>query len=343
VKLTGPVYAAGFVGALSRWLVPFVLLLTLAAAPGRAHAAEPQVSVNVDPCVPVNHAQLERLLAIELGTSTGQGGAAPAPTHVWVVCTEQGIELRLQDAVTRKSMTRSLPASSFTNAESTRLLALAVAEFVVASWIELRVQPEHVVEPLGPPPTPAARRTAEHAVARRAVATSGPPYDNSLSGAFTIQVWSSNDSVLLGGGLRSWQMIAGPLAWAAYGDINTGSVQVPFGTVSITTASVALALALRVRFDALAFYTGPGARIGYVHLAGSSDDPSRVEGKRFSAAHGGGLWLARVEFWGGERLRIGLDVEAGLTTLPVEGVSATKEIALNGLWLTTGLSVGFGF
>jgi hypothetical protein len=206
------------------------------------------------------------------------------------------------------------------------------------------VQPQHVVQPLGPPPTPAARRTAEHAVAKRAVATDDGPYDNSLSATFTAQVWSSNDSLLLGGGLRSWQMISGPFAWAAYGDINVGSIRVPLGTVSVTTASIALALALRVRVDVLAFYTGPGARIGYAHLAGSPDDPTLAAGKRFSAAHGGAIWLARIEFWAGERVRLGLDVEAGLTTLPVEGVVAARQsITLDGLWLTTALSAGFGF
>jgi hypothetical protein len=325
-------------------------MLGLLAGAGRAHAAEPQVAISIDPCVPVDRAQLERLLAIELGTSTARGGSVATPTRVWVGCTEQGIELRLEDAVTRKSMTRSLPASSFTNAESTRLLALAIAEFVVASWIELSVQPEPTVQPIGPELPKAARSNAERVVQERAI----PPeamYDDSLSAALAVQIWSRNDGVMFGGGLRWWQALLPSLAWAASGEVAASSVDASFGAVDVTLASLALALAWRIPIGRVTLYTGPGGRVGLTHIAGAPRDATQAEGKRGYNAYGGVIWLNRVEYRASRRLRLGLEIEPGLTTLPVDAVTGgtraapreTVTFALDGFWLTSSLTVGVAF
>jgi hypothetical protein len=189
-------------------------------APVQAQA-EPAVTVNVDPCVPVDHTKLHELLAIELGTSTAEGGAGPAaPTRVSVSCSPQGIELRVQDGVTRKSMARVLPASSFADASSTRLLALAIAEFVVASWIELSVQPAPAVEPVGPPAGESARRVAQNAVAERSPRSEPPlrPGERTLSLGPALQLWSAHEAVLLGAGLRVLLPLAEPLVWTLSGD-----------------------------------------------------------------------------------------------------------------------------
>jgi hypothetical protein len=317
--------------------------LLLAVAGARAQGTAPPVSVLVDPCVPVDHGKLERLLAIELGTSTSQGAMHAAPTRVSVACSVQGIELRIEDALTRKSMSRTLPASSFAGAESTRLLALAIAEFVVASWIELNVQAAPAVEPIGPPPNATERRMAERVVAKRAPPPV-PPRNDSVSAAFNAGVWSSNDGLMLGGGLRLWQLAFAPFAWAAAADINVTSVDVSYGAIDVTSMSLALALALRVRFGSAAFFTGPGARIGLAIVSGDPKDRTQAEGKSWSAPHGGPIWLSRLELWGGERLRIGLELEIGLSTLPVTATVEKEQVfSMKGVWVSSGLTLGLGF
>jgi hypothetical protein len=325
------------------WIGSLAWLL-LAVAGARAQGNPPQVSVLVDPCVPVDHGKLEQLLAIELGTSTSQGAMHPAPTRVSVACSIQGIELRLEDALTRKSMTRTLPASSFRDgASSTRLLALAIAEFVVASWIELNVQAPPAVEPLGPPPNAAARRVAERVVAKRAAPPVAPRID-SISAAVAAGVWSSNDGLVLGGGLRLWQVAFAPIAWAAAADVGVTSVDVDSGTIHITTMSLALALAMRVAFGSAAFFSGPGARIGLASVSGDPIDRTKADGKSFTAFIGGPIWLSRLELWAGERVRLGLELELGLSTLPVHATVGNEEVfSLEGVWINSALTVGVGF
>lgn len=320
----------------------FSLLLLLAASIARAQG--PEISVSVDPCVPVEHAQLEKLLAIELGTSSPQG-VPRASTHVWVSCGSQGVELRLEDGVTRKSMQRVLPAASFRDPSSARLLALAIAEFVVASWIELSVQPQHAVEPIGPAPSQAEQRMAERVVRQRApLPASSPQANDSLSAAFSLQTWSSHGGVFVGGGLRLIEQALPWLAWSIAGDFGTAGVDVSLGTVRITTASAALNLAVRLGGNPVAFYTGPGGRIGFARTVGEPSDSTRTKGDHFFAPYGGATWWSRFEYAASPRVRVGLDLELGVITLPVKDTADQRELlSLEGLWFTSGLTLGVAF
>lgn len=322
---------------------PGLGLLSLLLAASVAQAQGPEISVSVDPCVPVERGQLERLLAIELGTSAPQG-IPRASTHVWVSCGVQGVELRLEDGVTRKSMMRVLPAASFRDPSSARLLALAVAEFVVASWIELSVQPQHAVEPIGPRPSAAEQRMVERVVEKHAVMPASALSEDSLSAAFSLQVWSAHAGVLLGGGLRLLERALPWLAWTIAADFGTAGVNVPLGTVRVTTASAALSAALHYRVNSFAFYTGPGGRLGFTRMQGEPSNGVITGGDHFFAPYGGLIWWTRFEYRASKDVRLALDLEAGLTTLPVKDTSDNSQVlALDGVWLTTGIAIGFAF
>jgi hypothetical protein len=320
-------------------------LLVAGAVTARAQP-DAAVAVNVDPCVPVDHAKLHELLAIELGTSTAQGAGPAAPTRVSVSCSPQGIELRVQDGVTRKSMARVLPASSFADASSTRLLALAVAEFVVASWIELSVQPAPAVEPVGPPAGESARRVAQNVVAERAPRAAPPDRapERTLSLGPALQLWSANEAVLLGAGLRVLLPLADALVWTLSGDFGMASVETAYGDLGVFTASLALALALQLRVDAFAFQLGPGGRLGITRMNADADR-LRAEGDDFLAPYGGPIWLSRVVVRASERVRVALEIEVGLTTLPARAEIEDEGIALelDGVSMTSVVSAGFAF
>ena len=73
-----------------------------------------RVTTYVDACVPIELDTFHRVLAIELGTSIDYGADQandPDVTTVWLSCTAEGIELRVEDGVTRKSM-RSISGNS---------------------------------------------------------------------------------------------------------------------------------------------------------------------------------------------------------------------------------------
>jgi hypothetical protein len=304
----------------------------------------PAVAVTVDRCVPVDHDKLHELLAIELGTSTAP--STTAPTRVSVSCSPRGIELHLQDGVTRKSMSRVLPASSFADASSTRLLALAIAEFVVASWIELAVQPAPAVEPVGAPAGESALRLAKGVVAERAPAVARPraPSERTLSLGPALQLWSAHEAVLFGAGLRVLLPLADALVWTLSGDFGAATVDVAYGQLTLYTASLALAIALQLRVDAVALQLGPGGRFGITRMNADAD-PLRAEDDDFLAPYGGPFWLSRIAVRASDQVRVALEVEVGVTTLParaeVEGEGVALE--LDGVSLTSVVSVGFAF
>jgi hypothetical protein len=320
--------------------------LLLGGAAGARAQLPPAVAVNVDPCVPVNHGKLHELLAIELGTSTVQGSAPAAATRVNVSCSALGIELRVEDRVTRKSMGRVLPASSFADASSTRLLALAIAEFVVASWIELRVQPAPTVEPIGPPAGPDARRVAESAVAGRTPAAD--PRRSSERALFAsggLSWWPAEELDMFGGGLRLQLPLWEALIWTVSADFGAASSEPMYGQLNLFTASAALAVALELRLDDSAtLQLGPGARFGLTRIDGDAD-PSLAEDDDFTAPYGGPLLLTRLVVRLTDSLRVAIDAELGLTTLPVsaeiEGEGTALELA--GVWFNAVIGAGFAF
>jgi hypothetical protein len=320
------------------------LLLGTAAA-GRAQLP-PAVAVSVDPCVPVDHAKLHELLAIELGTSTIKGSALAATTRVDVSCSATGIELRVEDGVTRKSMARVLPAASFADASSTRLLALAIAEFVVASWIELNVRPAPSVEPIGPRAGEAARRVAQSAVDERTPAAE--PVRNAEPALFVaggLQFWSPNELALFSGGLRVQLPLSEMLLWTASAELAGASDDAAYGRLQVFTSSATLALVLQLRVDhAARLQFGPGGRLGLAHIDGDAD-PRLAESDDFIAPYGGPLWLTRGVFHLGDTVRVAAELEVGFATLParaeVEGGGAAFELA--GLWVNGLVGLGIAF
>jgi hypothetical protein len=320
----------------------------LAVTRGAAQAAEVAVSISVDRCVPVDHEALHRLLAIELGTSTAHEPGPKVPTRVWVSCSSLGIELRLEDGVTSKTMARTLPASSFRDTSSTRLLALAVAEFVVASWIELGVQPDPIVPPvpIAPPPSQDMRQAIEQAIDERAEPTEGL----SVTGALALAVWTDNGSLWLGAGARVTREASPTMAWSVSFDFTGTSNDVEFGRVHGLSGSIAFSALFYLRLAPLTLFTGPGARVGVVRLAGEPADEVGTKGGEFAAPFGGPLWLARVDLALSRSVRLGIELEGGFATLPAkatadrEGSADPESIfALEGLWLSPALSLGASF
>jgi hypothetical protein len=326
-------------------------LLALAASQARAqaHADEPTVAVSVDACVPIDRAALQRILTVELGTSTIQHDAAlaaQAPTRVHIGCAQREILLRLEDGVTSKVMTRALPRQSFVDPSSTRLLALAVAEFVVASWVELQVQPTPAVRPLPVAPAPTARTLQR--VSEKVKALPGPRAATeehiTLSLGPTFQLYALETSPFWGGSGRVLGTAGRLLAWSVSGDVAGGGSELSVGDLDAITASISLSALLQARLGTVALYTGPAARVGLARIAGTTDDATRARGKIFFAPFGGPAWLLRVELSPTRVLRLGVDVELGYVTLPARATIATRSVySIDGLWGTTTLWAGAGF
>jgi hypothetical protein len=262
-----------------------------------------------------------------------------------VGCSPLGIELRLEDGMTSKMMARTLPASSFRDASSTRLLALSVAEFVVASWIELGVQPEPVIQPLpvAPPPSRAQRQEIQHAIDERV--RQGPASRAlSLSAAFALALWTANESLWFGAGARITRLASSSIAWSIAFDFTGTSTEVEHGSVNGLCGSLAFSAQFYARLQPLILSTGPGARVGVVRLAGDPDDERKTSGDDFAAPFGGPIWVARAELALSRGVRLGLELEAGVTTLPAKATADGEHVfGLEGVWISPALSLGASF
>ncbi len=341
------------------FVVVFLVLLVdrVAAQPAAdGGGSSASVTTTIDPCVPVDAAQFQRVLSIELGTSIEYSPDAPTRpglTWVHVSCTDRGVELRLEDGVTRKSMARVLDASHIEERSRTRLLALAVAEFVVASWVELRVNDKAAIEPVGPPPDRNAAAVAAHTLAAQpslAVAPAlarAPAIDASsvweLFGLFRLEGWSSQLGLVPTFALRAGQRPTEHLAFSLGADFGLTNVGVAQGQVQLALMSASGTLLFVSQVGDFDFYAGGGGRFGFVRVQGLSED-ALVRGERFYAPYGGPLTLGRLAYHVTRTFRLVAEGEAGLVTLPVSGLLGKRKVVeLDGAWASIGLGLGAVF
>jgi hypothetical protein len=336
------------------WLIIAVAASCHANVQAQARAASQSelnpVVTTVDPCVPVDLLHFRRLLSIELGTSIDYQPSAPRePGRTWVhvACAPTGIVLNLEDGLTGKSMTRILDASEIEPADSTRLLALSVAEFVVASWVELRAVPRPTLPALGAAPPSAASDIAARA-AQRKLEQNEPdflPFETAIG--VGIDTFTSHAGILPTGSLRL-QIALPPIAFMIGGDIGFFGVPVVrdaarAGTIDVIRASGLAALLFGGELDDFTLWGGPGVRFGVLRLSSQSEIPN-LEAKRLLEPHGGVLLLGRVNHRFATHFSLGLEMELGLVTLPVQAnVGDAVLLEFSGAWFSVGLRASVVF
>lgn len=320
----------------------FVFVASPAVTAAQVH---PTVVTTVDPCVPVDLAHFRRLLSIELGTSIEYQAEAPrGPGRTWVHvgCAREGIVLNLDDGVTGKSMARLLNVSEIQPADSTRLLALAVAEFVVASWVELRAVPRPALPALGALPPSAANPAVERAVQRSlATESESPDTPFTIGVGLGIDAFTSHAALLPTASLRIGVVLP-PVAFVLGGDI--GFVGVPVeredmrvATINVTRATGLSALMFGGVLDAFSLWLGPGVRFGVMRLR-SESKISMLQANDVLSAHGGVVALGRASYRAAQHLSLDFELEAGAITLPVRtAVGDVELLQFSGAWVSAGL------
>lgn len=321
------------------------------AQPAASTVPSPVVTT-VDPCVPVDLMHFRRLLSIELGTSIDYQPSAPRePGRTWVhlACAPSGIVLTLEDGVTGKSMARILDASEIEPADSTRLLALAVAEFVVASWVELRAVPRPTLPAIGAAPpsatSEAASRTVQRKLDQNESSDSFLPWE--IAVGLGIDTFTSQSGVLPTGSLRL-QVSLPPLAFTIGGDV--GFFRVPVvrdgeraGAIDVIRATGVAALLFGGDFGEVTLWSGPGVRFGVLRMT-SQSQLANLEVKRLLEAHGGVLLLGRVSHRFAPHFSAGVELELGVVTLPVEAnVDERVLLEFSGAWFSAGLRASLSF
>jgi hypothetical protein len=238
--------------------------------------------------------------------------------------------LEVIDPTTGKSLGRTVALTEAAPNGRGRLLALAVAELVVASWSELQSNPEPRAPPATPLAPPAARAAARAAVTERAL---------ELAAAFDVHVLGSGD-VLFGGGARAAISISPAIilrfdALADYAELDRAGGRV---AVIMPSASAAIGTSRWIGASfrpAITF----GLRGGYVRMNGIAD------GTAATGLHQQGVWLGpelalQVSAWARARVYPILGVAAGTHLLGVRGtVDSGHDVEAVGLWAAVSAAV----
>jgi hypothetical protein len=290
---------------------------------GASGADRPRVSIDIVGCDGALAGEARRIAAIELRATLVDPAPDGTVTQVKANCGDGVAKLEVADPTTGKSLERTVALTETAPNGRARLLALAVAELVVASWSELESNPR----PRAPPATPlapyAAREAARAAVADRSL---------ELAGAFDLHVLRSGD-LLFGGGARAAFWISPSFfvrfdVLADYAELARAA-----GRVSVIMPSVSAAVGVS-RWIGSSFRpdVSLGLRGGYVRMNGIAD------GTAAAASHQQGAWLGpelalQLSAWARARVHPVLGLAVGTHLLGVRGtVDGGRDVEAVGLW-----------
>jgi hypothetical protein len=299
------------------------------AHPGPA-AGAPGIPVKItfDGCADALVPEVERIARIELHSGQSAGEPAGASTRIELGCEGLDAKITVDDPLTGKRVERTVSLAGVPEADRARLLALAIAELVRSSWIELELSPRPIL-PVAKP----AEVTLEQREQARSVAVTGRRVQwhgyAAIEGLFIPSVGRPILGASLGAQIElPWKLYfdGGVSAWDGVTERATGA---------ITVRQIALdpGLGFRLPIVDLAL----AARVGWANLTGS---PS-VAGYRGDTTSGfvfGPLLAASAPIVGPLRvwLKAGwlLQTERGL-------VAGDSDVVVGGPWASLALGLRY--
>lgn len=321
-----------------RWLVLVLGPVVAASATSNAYGLE--VGLEAHGCADLSEARVRDLAALELTTKV----VAPQARHlpgalVLVSCRGAEVSIHVTDSMTGKLVMRTFTLQEAERDVRARAIALAVAELVLTSWLELTLpQPtqneglaSHASEDRREASAIAHRRTGRGAYLDGVLAFA------EVGGTFRATPWTR------GVGLRLSLVFAQPaLTMDADLSATLASYRTALGGVRVNTWSLALRPALRWQRGPWLSTAGVGARVGLARIQGSPADPNAARGRSLVGTWGGPLVHANV----GVNLAYfatRLGGEAGYSLHGVSGsVEGRDRAGVRGAWLMVSLGFGWG-
>jgi hypothetical protein len=304
------------------------LLIVAAHANGASSDQRPRVSIAVVGCDEALAREAQRITAIELRAVLVDGAPDQTTTQITATCAADSASLQVIDPTTGKSVERSVALSQAAPTARARLLALAMAELVVASWSELEDNPEPKAPPAAPLAPKAAREAARGVVAHLPI---------ELAALADAHLLASRD-LIPGGGARTeiWILPSFFLRFDAL--IHYAELSRQSGTIALTMPSVSSAFGASFGSAWLQPRLSVGARAGYAWMSGVADSTATT------GDHQQGVWAGpelalELSAWPHAHVHPLLSFSVGAHVLGVRGtVNGGRDIMATGLW--SGLSLG---
>ncbi len=332
--------------------VAVVALIWGSAARAAQKNAPPPVQLSALPCVPVPVPLIRDLLTLELsGTTVAPSERGEAATRVELSCPQgiEAVEITVRDPLTNKVLVRSVTLSGVRENARARLLALAIAELVSASWMELEARPR--TPDAAPPPRPLP--PADVVAGARAVVRSrlADPIERRLRLGPLLSVRRVDSEVsLLGGGVRLLGAAGPRFGFGVDAVYETGQRSFSLGRVDLDALSMAAVLKTQHHVGSAFLLTaGAGARGGATWIRGTGADLD-VAPTRFTAPWGGPLVEASGTVVLRPQIAVEMCVELGYALISASGRVSDRTrvdpdagtLGLTGLWVGISLSLGYG-
>lgn len=310
----------------------------------RAQALPPTVTVRTTP--PTLQPALVSHLAAELRLDGVREVLADADTScvariTFTATSATRFEITVDDLATGKEVMRPVDVAAVDESLRTRALAIAAAELLRASWLELATRPEPTI--LSVPDELVAHvrahltdRLQPQATLPESAPREPEPSRSELSGrAATLNVAGATRGYLSSGlwlfGARVGVHIPIEFEWLVFrGDIGWlgGSVRSQLGAVDLWQLSFAIGISLSAEIGPVRLFAGPRLESGLGWAAGRPDEPTTASGQ-------GGDLVVLGEFDAGASVhivdwfRVGGRVAAGWTFSGLEAL--VDGLAITGL------------
>jgi hypothetical protein len=310
-------------------------VLTMAST---SYGRMPQVSVEVRSCVDIESDQVEELTALELSAVlVDERQATQDVTRVVVDCHEPTAELAVTDPVSGKLLSRSVDLSQVEQRARARVLALAIAELVTSSWMELELTPEPVIVPREAVASPVEREAARTAARERV-----QPVSFTLFAEGGVRSFTTGVGPLWGGGVRLADQSGNGGLFAGL-DFARGNQDISGGEIGVTMLSAALGYALHVHTGGWTLSGVPGGRLGWARLEGRPDAGTVYTASGFSAVWGGPMLRLGADYALSSGFALGAGVEAGAAVAGVGArVDGSRAATLSDAWIGATLGMGLG-
>lgn len=308
----------------------------LLSARAEAPSAPGAAGIRIDDCPEELAASLPAVIKLEIDVLLRERGPTRAPPEsIQVRC--EGPAARIAVTLDGTSRESTIDLAVLAPDHRARAVALAAAELVHSLSNRSRAptaQPKLAPPPRNPNPESSAPPPAPQS------ASQGPAL---LLGG--LAEWLGKPAHALIGARLAFLYPLGQFLVPAL-SLDGALTSFPARSARVSAEAVATGLHLYVETTTrkLRVAAGPGARLGWVHLAGHPDANSTLEGHSLSAAWAGPELRARVTYDVAETRAplLALELGAGIVALPVRGlVDGTERVyAIEGHWLSLCAELG---
>lgn len=323
-----------------RRVAPTAVLVALCATATPCRAAG-LLSVRLEACSALAEPEVRRVIAGELETDLVPE-SAEGITALTIKCQGARVHMTVVDGITRKSVVRAFDLDPSHQEAWSRLVAIAAAELVAASWTEVDMVQEAALEPVGPRPPPEAKARALTVVRTYGDARSVPRASRlpvghwRAIGLVSARGFFGDNGTLWGGNVRV-AYDRDHAAWSLDAGYERGVVEPSLGKYRLSTATLGGSVAAVLTLVDLRLRAGVGVRTGFVTSRALS--PDQPQGATALALWGWPLLTASATVKLGHGIVVEAVGETSYAVLPVQ--PATGELAVREPWFSLALGVGW--